>query len=99
MNLTNNNYIIKQTNSFKRVVKKLYTNQKKELDKAVREVLKNPHIGAAKKGDLYGVKVYKFNMINQLTLLAYNYDTHSNVITLLALGTHEGFYKDLKLSI
>ena len=54
---------------------------------------------AAKKGDLYGVKVYKFNMINQLTLLTYNYDTHSNVITLLALGTHEGFYKDLKLSI
>ncbi|MBY0580854.1 MAG: type II toxin-antitoxin system RelE/ParE family toxin [Rickettsiales bacterium] len=57
------------------------------------------HIGSAKKGDLYGVKVYKFNMINQLTLLAYNYDTHSNVITLLALGMHEGFYKDLKLSI
>ena len=96
MNLTNNNYIIKQTNSFKKVVKKLYTNQKKELDEAVREILKNPHIGSAKKVDLYGVKVYKFNMINQITLLAYNYDTHYN---LLSLGTHEGFYKDLKLSI
>ena len=99
MNSINNNYTIKQTNSFKKVVKKLHINQKKELDEAVREILKNPHIGTAKKGDLYGVRVFKFNMVNQLTLLAYNYDTHSNVITLLALGAHEGFYKNLKVSM
>ena len=99
MNSINNNYIIKQTNSFKKVVKKLHANQKKELDEAVREILKNPHIGAAKKGDLYDVRVFKFNMVNQLMLLAYNYNTNSNIITLLALGTHEGFYKDLKLSM
>jgi len=99
MNSINNNYTIKQTNSFKKVVKKLHINQKKELDEAVREILKNPHIGTAKKGDLYGVRVFKFNMVNQLTLLAYNYDTHSNVITLLALGAHEVFYKNLKVSM
>jgi len=39
---------------------------------------------------------YKFKMNKQLTLLAYQYDIQTPSITLLALGSHENFYRDLK---
>jgi len=35
-------------------------------------------------------------MVHQLTLLAYNYDETDENFTLLALGSHENFYRDLK---
>jgi len=88
--------IVRQTNSFSKVVKKLHLNQKKELDKIIQEIMGNPNIGDNKKGDLAGVKIYKFRMINQLTLLAYQYDDQNEIITLLALGVHENFYRELK---
>jgi hypothetical protein len=87
---------ILQANSFKKAIKKLYPNQKQLLDKAIREIIKNPTCGSEKKGDLLGVKVYKFHMLNQLTLLAYQRDEEQKIIVLLALGTHENFYRDLK---
>ncbi len=87
---------ILQTNTFKKSAKKLYPNQKTELDEAVRIIIKNPLIGVEKAGDLGGVRVYKFHMSNQLNLLAYAFDTNIPSITLLALGVHENFYRDLK---
>lgn len=47
-------------------------------------------------GDLSGVLVYKFKMVKQLTLLAYSYHDQTIALTLLALGTHENFYRDPK---
>jgi mRNA-degrading endonuclease YafQ of YafQ-DinJ toxin-antitoxin module len=85
-----------QTRSFQKTVKKLHANQKKALDEAVRILIKNPAIGDMKTGDLDGIQVYKFKMVNQLTLLAYTYEDSSITLTLLALGTHENFYRDLK---
>ncbi|WP_375646672.1 type II toxin-antitoxin system RelE/ParE family toxin [Bartonella sp. TT29SHDZB] len=85
-----------QTHSFKKTVKKLHANQKKDLDQAVRVIMKTPTIGQAKTGDLSGVFVYKFKMAKQLTLLAYSYEDHTITLTLLALGSHENFYRDLK---
>jgi hypothetical protein len=38
-------------------------------------------------------------MINQLTLLAYSYDGSVLTLTLLAIGSHENFYRDLKKKI
>lgn len=35
-------------------------------------------------------------MCNQLTLLAYEFNIDTPAITLLAIGTHENFYRDLK---
>ncbi|MBU0801066.1 MAG: type II toxin-antitoxin system RelE/ParE family toxin, partial [Alphaproteobacteria bacterium] len=53
-------------------------------------------IGEAKVGDLAGVSVYKFKMTGQLTLLAYSYAGETITLTLLAVGPHENFYRDLK---
>lgn len=88
--------IINQTLSFKKSIKKLHVNQKKELDKAVRELIKNPLIGKEKRGDLSLVRVHKFKMNKILTLLAYEWEESVRTLTLLKLGTHENFYRDLK---
>ena len=88
-----------QTNFFKRTIKKLHANQKADLDKAVEVIMKCPDIGQSKRGDLSGVLVYKFKMVKQLTLLAYTYHDQTITLTLLALGTHENFYRDLKKSV
>ena len=87
---------ILQTRTFANQVKKLHTNQKNDLDEAIREIIDDLFIGKPKKGDLNGVSVYKFKMTKQLTLLAYEYDSSNNQLTLLALGSHENFYRDLK---
>jgi hypothetical protein len=85
-----------QTPTFGKAVKKLHVNQKKDLDTAVKALMTDPSIGERKTGDLTGVSVYKFKMVKQLTLLAYNYETKPGTLTLLALGSHENFYRDLK---
>ena len=89
---------IVQTTSFKRAVKKLHKNQKLDLDKAIKAIVKDPGIGDDKVGDLSGISVHKFKMAKQLTLLAYSYEDQLITLTLLALGTHENFYRDLKKS-
>jgi mRNA-degrading endonuclease YafQ of YafQ-DinJ toxin-antitoxin module len=87
---------ILQTPTFVRQTKKLHLNQKKDLDNAIKAIINDPLIGELKKGDLNGVQVYKFRMINQLTLLAYEYFEEKLQLILLALGSHENFYRDLK---
>lgn len=90
---------ILQTNIFKKGVKKLHPNQKICLDNAVKALLINPLLGIEKIGDLSSIRVYKFHMISCLTLLAYKYDEQEPSITLLALGSHENFYRDLKTQV
>jgi len=85
-----------QTPTFKRQSKKLHQNQKISLDEAISNIISNPETGELKKGDLSGVRVYKFKMQKQLTLIAYEvFDTKMELI-LLALGSHENFYSNLK---
>ena len=57
-------------------------------------IIQNPDLGEGKKGDLAGVFVYKFDCVNQLYLLAYEFDPSTRV--LLLVGTHENFYRTLK---
>ena len=59
----------------------------------------DPLIGDSKAGDFTGVRVYKFKMVNQLNLLAYIYENQILNLTLLAIGSHEIFYRDLKQSL
>ena len=59
----------------------------------------DPAIGYSKAGDLTGVSVYKFKMVNQLNLLAYSYKNEISALTLLVIGSHENFYRDLKQSL
>jgi mRNA-degrading endonuclease YafQ of YafQ-DinJ toxin-antitoxin module len=82
--------------AFEKVVKKLHANAKGDLDTAVKKLMQNPLVSEMKKGDLNGVRVYKFKMVNQLALLAYTYDETDESLTLLAMGSHENFYRDLK---
>lgn len=85
---------IQQTNAFLRAYKKLHNNQKDAVDRAVAAIVRDPTLGEAKKGDLAGVFVYKFDCVSQLFLLAYEYDPASRL--LLLVGTHESFYRNLK---
>lgn len=87
---------IVQTTTFSKAVKNLHQNQKSDLDEALRDVIKNPSLGIFKKGNLAGIQIYKFKMVNQLTLLAYQLTDNGLVLILLALGSHENFYRDLK---
>ena len=85
---------IVQSNSFSRAYKRLHNNQKDAVDAAVLAITENPGVGEAKKGDLSGVYVYKFDCVRKQFLLAYEYDPQSRV--LLLIGTHENFYRNLK---
>ncbi len=87
---------ILQTSTFSKQIKKLHSNQKKDLDIAITKIIHEPDIGNEKSGDLDQVRVYKFNMVKQLTLLAYEWYQDEDQLILLALGSHENFYRDLK---
>ena len=83
-----------QTPLFARQKNKLNKKQLQDLDKAVKEIIKNPKAGEQKRGDLSSAWVYKFKMVKRLYLLAYEWDVKSRI--LIALGVHEIFYRDLK---
>ena len=87
---------IQQSSIFKRKTKKLNADEKKLLDEAVKAILDNPYIGQMKTGDLSGVQVYKYKHNAQQYLLASRFEEQELLLTLLALGTHENFYRDLK---
>jgi mRNA interferase RelE/StbE len=83
-----------QTPYFRRSYKKLHANQIKPVNEAIRQILSDVSCGEEKKGDLAGVRVYKFRVLEQQFLLAYEFDKET--LFLLALGVHENFYRDLK---
>ncbi len=85
-----------QTPTFKKAVKKLKKNQKEDLDIAIKKIIENPFLGQQKKGDLSFLRVFKFKMVNQLTLLGYSHEDGTVVLELMALGSHENFYRDIK---
>lgn len=87
---------IKQSSHFTKIYKKLHDNQKEAVNEAIEKIANNPKIGEVKKGDLAGLYVYKFGVLSQLTLLGYHYYEDEVTILLLAVGSHENFYRDMK---
>lgn len=85
---------VQQTNAFLRVYKKLHNNQQDAVDQAIADIVFDPVAGEPKKGDLSGVYIHTFDCVNQLFLLAYEFDPTTRI--LLLIGTHENFYRDLK---
>ena len=79
---------------FKKYVKKLPRHFQQVILDAVECVIADPDSGELKKGDLAGFRVYKFNMVRQLILMAYMVENDS--IVLYLVGPHENFYRDLK---
>tara|TARA_B100000035_G_scaffold291208_1_gene278902 strand:+ start:247 stop:531 length:285 start_codon:yes stop_codon:yes gene_type:complete len=80
--------------TFSRNLKKLKSKEKEEMDGAVRTIIAKPECGEAKKGDLLGVRVYKFKLNKQQILLSY--EVKEEAIYLLTFGPYENFYRDLK---
>lgn len=83
-----------QRPTFRRAYKKLHPNQRAAVDAAIAAIIADPMLGERKRADLADVWVYKFDCVHQLYLLSYLWDEQSR--TLLALGPHENFYRDLK---
>ena len=90
---------ILQTAKFQRAAKKLKQNQKADLDTAVKAIAADPSIGDKKKGAISHLQVYKFKMLNQLTLLAYYFNDGELVLELVSFGSHENFYKNLERQV
>jgi hypothetical protein len=91
--------IILKKPKFERVYKKLHTNQLVDVNKAIQEIVDDPYIGQQKLGDLNWLRVHKFKMVKQLTLIGYYIEENGDlVLTLIALGSHENFYRDIKNS-
>lgn len=82
--------------TFRKAVKKLKPSQKADLDTAIRGLMASPLQGEQKKGDLSFMRVLKFKMAKQLTLLAYSYDDHRLILELITVGSHENFYRDVR---
>ena len=87
---------ILQTPTFKKAIRKLKPNQKQDLDNAVKSLIADPLLGQQKKGDLAYLRVLKFKMVKQLTLLGYSYVDGDVILELLNIGSHENFYRDMK---
>lgn len=85
---------ISQTSQFRKAYKKLYPNQLPEVNHAINEIIANPEIGEQKRGDLSWLRVHKFKCVNHLTLIGYTIE--SETLTLIAFGSHENFYRDIK---
>jgi mRNA interferase RelE/StbE len=83
-----------QSSSFGKKVKKFRQKEKQELDKAVREIIKDSSIGTEKKGDLKGIFVHKFKISRNEFLLSYRIVGED--IELITIGLHENYYRDLK---
>ena len=89
---------IVQTNRFKKAYKKMYSNQLKDVNQAIEKVIENPNIGEQKTGNLSRLRVYKFKILNQLTLLGYSVSKNGEIVlTFIDVGPHENFYRDLSL--
>ncbi len=58
--------------------------------------MENPTLGEQKKGDLTFLRVYKFKMNKELMLLGYNFDDGTLILELMAPGSHENFYRNIK---
>ena len=87
---------IVQTNRFQKAYKKLHSNQLVEVNKAIKTIIKNPLVGEQKKGGLSWLRVYKFKVLGQLTLLGFSIDNKDKmVLTFVDIGPHENFYRDL----
>lgn len=87
---------IYQSQSFAKKAKKLTGPEKHVLDNEIMGIVQDPAIGEEKKGDLRGVFVHKFNLHNQLYLLAYCI-CGEECIELIMLGPLENYYRDLKV--
>ena len=79
---------------FRKFVKKQSRPFQLAIEDEVENIITDPNIGEAKKGDLFGFKVHKFKFKGQQYLIAYL--SQKNNIIIYMIGSHENFYLKLK---
>ncbi len=84
---------VSEANAFLCAVKKPHNRQKDAVGRAVADLMPDPTLGKAKKGDPAGALVYEFDGVKELYRLAYEYDSPTGVLSLV--GTHENFRGNL----
>ena len=89
-------YTPQAVRNFSNIRKKLPRTLRAELDHQVDLICENPSIGTQKAGDLRRVWVHKFNLLGQRYVLTYSINEDALLVTFLAIGGHENFYRDLK---
>ena len=89
-------YKVEQTRRFAKQYKKLHDNVVIDVDDAVDVVAQEPAVGELKKGDLAGLRVYKFHSQGQLYLLGYTLNDGLQLVYLESVASHENFYRNLK---
>ena len=81
---------------YNRVKKKLPSLLRHKLNEIENIITSNPSLGTEKQLDLKGIRIYKFKLLGQLVLLAYQVDENNKEVIFVAVGGHENFYRDLK---
>jgi len=84
-----------QTRTFEKTLKKLDEPLRDQVDDEIDSIIENPEIGILKKGDLSHVRVHKFKINDEQVLLGYNWNEGRLTLTLLSIGPHENFYRDM----
>ena len=80
---------------FRKFVKKQTRPLQLAVEDEIEKVGENPDIGETKLGDLQGIQVRKFKFQRQNFLIAYR--VTGPEIIFYTIGTHENFYRDLKI--
>jgi len=83
-----------QSRSFEKKVKRFASTEKSSLDREIKRIMRDPHLGEEKKRDLRGVYVHKFKTNTIQYLLSYR--MVGNDLGLIMIGPHENYYRDLK---
>ena len=89
-------YKVEQTRQFAKQYKKFHDNIVVDVDDAVDVIAEKPAVGELKKGDLAGLRVYKFHSQGQLYLLGYTLNDAVQLVYLESVASHENFYRNLK---
>ena len=93
-----NSIKVEQTPRFRKAEKKFPQNIRNAIKDEVKKLIENPLLGEQKKGDLAELRVHKFKVKQQQYLLGYTFNNDKLIIILIAIGTHENYYRDIKRS-
>lgn len=96
MSAENKEIDVYQTRTFEKALNKLDDPIRDLVDDQIDLIIDNPEMGTLKKGDLSHVRVLKFKINGEQTLLGYNWNEGTITLTLLSIGPHENFYRNMK---
>ncbi|CNK36036.1 type II toxin-antitoxin system RelE/ParE family toxin [Yersinia alsatica] len=85
-----------ESGRFAKALSRLSEQQLTVVEDQIERIIANPEMGELKKGDLSYLRVHKFQLNHQLTLLGYSWVEQKIELYLLSLSSHENFYQEQK---